>query len=70
MTALHAKLDQFAAQYCPVVSHLNLVYSWSLMQLEYATDLVFKQQRTLQAIYPHLLEVLIQAVKPADIATF
>lgn len=70
MTALHAKLDKFAAQYCPVVSHLNLVYSWSLMQLEYATDLVFKQQRTLQAIYPHLLEVLIQAVKPADIATF
>ena len=70
MTDLHAKLDQFAAQYCPVVSHLNLVYTWSLMQVEYATDLVFKRQRTLQAIYPHLLEVLIQAVKPADIATF
>ena len=68
--ALHAKLDQFAQQYCPVVTHLNLVYSWSLMQVEYATDLVFKRQQTLQAIYPHLLETLIQAVKPADIATF
>jgi len=68
--ALHAKLDQFAQQYCPVVTHLNLVYSWSLMQIEYATDLVFKRQQTLQAIYPHLLETLIQAVKPADIATF
>jgi hypothetical protein len=70
ITLLHGKLDQFAQQYCPVVTHLNLVYSWSLMQVEYATDLVFKQQRTLQAIYPHLLETLIQAVKPADIATF
>jgi hypothetical protein len=70
MTVLHAKLDQFAQQYCPVVTHLNLVYSWSLMQVEYATDLVFKQQRTLQAIYPHLLETLVHAVKPADIATF
>ena len=70
VTHLHAKLDQFAQYYCPVVSHLNLVYSWSLMQVEYATDLVFKEQRTLQAIYPHLLETLIQAVKPADIATF
>jgi len=70
VTHLHAKLDQFAQQYCPVVTHLGLVYSWSLMQVEYATDLVFKQQRTLQAIYPHLLETLIQAVKPADIATF
>jgi len=67
---LHAKLDHFARQYCPVVTQLNLVYSWSLMQVEYATDLVFKQQPTLQAIYPHLLETLIQAVKPADIATF
>ncbi len=67
---LHAKLDQFAQEYCPVVTHLNLVYFWSLMQVEYATDLVFKEQRTLQAIYPHLVETLIQAVKPADIATF
>jgi len=70
VTHLHAKLDHFAQQYCPVVTHLNLVYSWSLMQVEYATDLVFKAQRTLQAIYPHLLEPLIQVVKPADIATF
>jgi len=70
VTLLQAKMDQFAQQYCPVVSHLNLAYSWSLMQVEYATDLVFKEQRTLQAIYPHLLETLIQAVKPADIATF
>lgn len=70
MALLHTKLNQFAQDYCPVVTQLNLAYSWSLMQVEYATDLVFKQQRTLQAIYPHLLETLIQAVKPADIATF
>lgn len=67
---LHKQLDHFAQLYCPVVSHLNLVYSWSLMQVEYATDLVFKKQQTLQAFYPHLWETLIQAVKPADIATF
>ena len=67
---LHAKLDHYAQIYCPVVTQLGLFYSWSLMQIEYATDLVFKEQRTLQAIYPHLLETLIQAVKPADIATF
>jgi len=70
VTRLHAKLDQFVQQYCPVSAHLDLNYSWSLMQVEYATDLVFKEQSTLQAIYPHLLETLIQAVKPADIATF
>ncbi|MCK4472636.1 MAG: MarR family transcriptional regulator, partial [Anaerolineae bacterium] len=62
--------DSFAQQYCPVVADLGLEYSWSIMQAEYATDLIFKRQQTLQAFYPHLLETLIQAVKPADIATF
>ena len=40
------------------------------MQAEFATDLVFKCQEQLQAFYPHLLETLIHAVKPANIATF
>ena len=67
---LHDKLDHFARQYCPVIHELRLQYNWSIMQAEYATDLVFKRQRTLQAFYPLLLETLIQAVKPVDIATF
>jgi hypothetical protein len=70
MEAVQRKLDYLAEQYCPAVKQLELSYSWSLMQAEYATDIVFKQQPTLQAIYPHLLESLIQAVKPADIASF
>jgi hypothetical protein len=68
--ALHAKLDELAQRYCPVVKTLNLTYRWSVMQAEFATDLVFKRQEELQAFYPHLLEILIQAVKPAHIATF
>lgn len=67
---LHAKLDTLAQRYCPVSAPLELEYSWSVMQAEYATDLVFKDQQALQAFYPYLLENLIQAVKPADIATF
>jgi hypothetical protein len=70
MLSLHAKLEALARMYCPAATVLDLEYSWSIMQAEYATDLVFKQQATLQAIYPHLLETLVQAVKPADIATF
>ncbi len=68
--ALHQKLDELAAQYCPVIKTPQLQYHWSIMQAEYATDIVFKQQSVLQAFYPHLLETLIQTVKPVDIATF
>jgi hypothetical protein len=70
MELLHLRLDEFARQYCPIVTELHLHYHWSLMQTEYATDLVFKDRETLQAFYPHLLETLTHAVKPADIATF
>jgi hypothetical protein len=68
--AWHAQLDAYASQYCPVLATLELHYQWSIMQAEYATDIVFHSQPTLQALFPSLLETLIQAVKPADIATF
>ncbi len=72
---LHARLDGFAQQYCPVVQKLKataqlLSYRWSIMQAEFATDLVFKQRQDVQAFYPTLLETLTHAVKPDDIATF
>lgn len=75
---LHTWLEALVRQYCPVIHSLNaspgstqaLSYHWSIWQAEYATDLVFRSPATLQAFYPLLLETLISAVKPADIATF
>jgi len=67
---LHLWLEELTMQYCPVAQTLNLSYHWSIWQAEYATDLVFRSQAALQAFYPLLLETLITAVKPADIATF
>ncbi|MGH7450242.1 MAG: MarR family transcriptional regulator [bacterium] len=67
---LHRKLDGFVKRYCPVINSVNGIYHWSTMQAEYATDIIFKQQNDLQAIYPHLLETLIHSVKPENIATF
>jgi hypothetical protein len=68
--ALHACLDAYAATYCPAVTTLQMCYTWSIMQAEYATDIIFRNQAALQRFYPQLVETLIQAVKPADIATF
>lgn len=67
---LHRRLDAYAASFCPAAQTLEMSYTWSIMQVEYATDIVFRNQTVLQQFYPHLLETLIQAVKPADIATF
>ena len=67
---LHERLDSYARQYCPVVERLELSYRWSITQAEFATDIVFRSQNSLQMMLPPLMETLIQAVKPADIATF
>ena len=67
---IHEKLDQFAKKYCPVFSHFKQFYHWSIMQAEYATDIVFKRQQDLKNIYDHLVRTAIHTVKPDNIATF
>jgi hypothetical protein len=67
---LHAKIDQFAEQFCPIIKKFSLRYHWSIMQAEYATDIVFKRQEDLQLIYGHLTRTAIHTVKPDNIATF
>ncbi len=67
---LHKKLDEFAKKFCPIHAHLGQVYHWSIMQAEYATDIIFKEQADLQAIYEQLTTTAIHTVKPDNIATF
>jgi len=67
---IHKCLDHLAKKYCPVHSSFNQVYHWSIMQAEYATDIVFKQQEYLQSIYSELTATAIHTVKPDNIATF
>jgi hypothetical protein len=67
---LHRALDRFAQRYCPVIRRLGVDYHWTLMQLEYATDIVFKKQRDLAPIYETLTRTAIHTVKPEHVATF
>jgi len=67
---IHKILDRFAHRYCPIVKKLNLSYHWSIMQAEYATDIVFNRQQDLQSLYAHLIRTAIHTVKPENIASF
>lgn len=68
--ALHRRLDRLAETFCPVVRHFSSRYHWSLMQVEYATDVVFKRQKDFQPLYDEITRTAIHAVKPENIATF
>jgi hypothetical protein len=67
---LHRHLDQIAAEYCPVTRHFASGYHWSLMQVEYATDVVFRRQDEFQPLYSTITHTAIHAIKPEHIVTF
>lgn len=68
--ALHRKLDHYARLYLPVLRHFPAGVHWSLMQAEYATDLLFRRRADLEPLYERLVRTAIHAVKPEQVATF
>ena len=68
--ALHRLLDRYAALCCPVLDVFHQSYHWSLMQVEYATDIVFRSAATLQPLYEQLTRESVLSVKAEQIATF
>jgi hypothetical protein len=67
---LHLVLDRYAALCCPVLDVFGQSYHWSLMQVEYATDLVFRSAATLAPLYEQLTRESVLSVKVEQIASF
>lgn len=65
---LHQALDLFAKRYCPI--RYGLPYQWTIMQAEYATDILFYRQADLQYVYEPLIRTAVHSVKPEHIASF
>ena len=67
---LHVKFDRYAALCCPAAASLGQRYHWSLMQVEYSTDLIFRSQADLQPLYESITRTAVHAVKADNVATF
>lgn len=67
---LHHRLDELAGRFCPIHRAFGVAYHWSVNQCEYASDIVFRRQAELAAIYGNLTRTAIHTVKPDNIATF
>ena len=68
--ALHRILDRYARQCCPVLDVFGQRYHWSLMQVEYSTDLVFRSEATLRPLYEQLSREAVLSVKAEQVASF
>ena len=63
-------LDGYAEQCCPVLDVFKQTYHWSLMQVEYSTDLAFRSPATLAPLYEQLIRESVLSVKAEQIANF
>jgi len=66
---LHHILDRYAQQCCPVADVFAPSYHWSFMQVEYATDLVFRSQAVLKPLYEQLSRQAVLTVKAEHVAS-
>jgi hypothetical protein len=67
---LHRRLDRYAKRFCPVTQVFGQAYHWSLMQVEYSTDLIFRSEATLKSLYESLSRQAVLAVKAEQVASF
>lgn len=67
---LHRRLDRYAKRFCPVAGVFRQAYHWSLMQVEYSTDLIFRSEASLNPLYESLSRQAVLAVKAEQVASF
>ena len=67
---LHRRLDRWAKRYCPVLAQCPAGYHWSVMQAEFATDVIFHQQRVFQPLYEAIVRAAVHEVKADQVAAF
>ena len=67
---LYRILDRYAERCCPVSDVFGQTYHWSLMQVEYATDLAFRSSATLGPLHEQLVRQSVLSVKAEQVASF
>ena len=67
---LHRHLDEWAQRFRPVLARFRNGVHWSFMQVEYATDVVFRKQATFQPLYEAIVRTAVHVIKAEHVATF
>lgn len=72
--ALHNKLDGWVNKFIPILKRVNpgweLRYHWSIKQIEYATDILFKSESRLTTIFTQILSYCNNTVLPENVMSF
>ena len=67
---LHKALDIFLKRFCPMPADWNLSYNYTISQVEYACDILFKNEEALKPLYDNIIKTAMHTVTPDNIANF
>lgn len=67
---LHQRLDVYAQWLCPMLDVFGQSYHWSIRQIEYSTDLMFKSAEILTPLYDCLSRQSVLAADAPRVASF
>ena len=67
---IHQVCDILLSKYCPLPKEWELKWNYTIEQVEYAMDIIFKKQDELKPIYDNIIKTAMHTVTPENIATF
>ena len=67
---IHSALDVFTSRFLPLPPEWGLSHTYTIRQVEYATDIIFKDVATLQPLYDNIIKTAMHTVTPIDVASF
>ena len=67
---LHRAFNIFMKRYLPLPDEWEIAFNYTIHQVEYATDIVFKSVENLKPLYDNIIKTAMHTVTPEDIANF
>jgi hypothetical protein len=67
---IHTVLDGCAKRYCPLPEGWNINYQWTLSEVEYSYDIIFKNAEVLKPIYDNIITTAMHTITPENIANY
>jgi len=67
---IHQVCDILMGRCCPLPEEWELKWNYTIEQVEYAKDVIFKKQDELKPIYDNIIKTAMHTVTPENIATF
>jgi len=67
---IHSALDAFQKRFCPLPEKWQPKFNWTIHQVEYSLDMVFRDACALKPLYDNIIKTAMHTVTPENISSF